>query len=157
MSQPSSKLKKTPITDKNGVKTSRLKKRAAPAKAASPVDPSTKSTTPLAPAAPRGDSSSVLLARAACMEEVERLVTSFKTEWPELAPDTSPKKPPKSSTKYGFEFDEFRYAAVVEYVLTNAYGFENTHEAVLSNRPSLRDAFAAGYEPTIMAQAVAGQ
>ena len=151
------KLQKTPIVDRSGVKSTRMKRTSVTAKAATPVDPPAKSTIPLAPAAPRGDRGSVLHARAACTEEVERLVTSFKEEWPELAPDTSPKKPPKSSTKYGFEFDEFRYAAVVEYVLTNAYGFENAHEAVLSNRPSLRDAFAAGYEPTIMAQAVAGQ
>jgi hypothetical protein len=45
-----SHLKKTPITDKNGVKTSRLKKPPVASRAASPVAPSSKEATPLAPA-----------------------------------------------------------------------------------------------------------
>ena len=51
MSNPA-KLQKTPIVDRNGVKSTRMKRPAVTAKAATPVDPSAaKSVAPLAPSA----------------------------------------------------------------------------------------------------------
>ena len=56
MSNPA-KLQKTPIVDRNGVKSTRMKRPAVTAKAATPVDPSlVKSVAPLAPAVKTGQS-----------------------------------------------------------------------------------------------------
>lgn len=58
MSNPA-KLQKTPIVDRNGVKSTRMKRPAVTAKAATPVDPSAaKSGAPLAPVVKTGKSAS---------------------------------------------------------------------------------------------------
>lgn len=138
--------KKTAITDTNGVKTSRLRKPDVVGKAAIP-----------AAALPSKRSSTLALSLAGNSEvgaEHTCLASVYWNEWPELALDLTSAKPIASAVELEFELDEFWYAAAVETILADKYGFEDAHSQVLRNRPSVRNAFTGGHEPEELAAAV---